>query len=900
MKLRTFVSAIAAAVFVAAALRRGDAPESGRALRLDPSISARSMPPPTEHVLDDGAERRNKDERKRWREEMHRAAPGVDWRAIERENGEREMQRRTELARAPGPRAWAPSWTEVGSKNQAGRMHCAVIAPDGVTLYAGSSLGGLWRRDALGTWTPLGDDLYGGVHEVVALPGENAGDPDVLVTWSPQAKVRVSRDLGATWEQPSGLASLTSAKALAVFQDAARTIVIWAQTAYISNAPALFASTDHGRTFSIRYQMQTAGDSSAWIPRTGPGAASTVYVAHRGALFRSTDGGYSFQARATIDAGADRAVLAGSEAGAPTLYVALRNGGWKIYRSDDAGQSATLVHTPTDFWEEMCASIASASTVLYGGVEVFRSTSGGASFAKINGWTEYYASPATKLHADTMGLHCWPDPPSPGGERWFLSTDGGTYQSTSGGASPQNLCLTGLGVGQYYSTLTSVTNEDLILAGSQDQGYQRGSRDPPSGPGPSTNMHQLISGDYGHLTSSDGTHALVYSNYPGFTLVQQDQAQPALVGFVDFPGAYAHLWLPPVVADPLDGASYFLCASRLLRFTRATPSSSTWNFVEHSTRDFAAGAGNYLTALAFAPGDPQRAYAIDDASRTWYSTDRGVTWTQGSTSAPGEHYFYGNAIAVNPSDALEALVGGSGYSTAGVRRTLDGGATWQALASGLPSTLVYDLAFAGDGSGDVYAATEAGAYRFDRAASQWVNVMGSEAPITLYWSVEAVGDYRMRFGTYGRGIWDYDYERPPPWVATYCTAKTNSDGCTPEIGYQGTPSASAATPFDVTASLVLSGKSGLLFYGYQPAAAPFQGGTKCAAAPIRRTPIQSSSVGAGACSGAFAYDFNAEIQSGGDPALAVDAVVYCQYWYRDPFASFTSGLTDGLSFTIGP
>jgi hypothetical protein len=167
--------------------------------------------------------------------------------------------------------------------------------------------------------------------------------------------------------------------------------------------------------------------------------------------------------------------------------------------------------------------------------------------------------------------------------------------------------------------------------------------------------------------------------------------------------------------------------------------------------------------MAIAPSEVSRMYACDEAGQAWVSTDFGNTWTQTGSSLPGEHYFYGNAICVHPTISQEAFIGGSGYSTAGVRRSTDGGSTWHAESDGLPSTLVYDLAYAGDGSGDVYAATEAGAYRWDRSTETWENIMGLEAPITLYWSVEAVPNLPlMRFGTYGRGIWDYSIGAPGP------------------------------------------------------------------------------------------------------------------------------------------
>jgi hypothetical protein len=141
-----------------------------------------------------------------------------------------------------------------------------------------------------------------------------------------------------------------------------------------------------------------------------------------------------------------------------------------------------------------------------------------------------------------------------------------------------------------------------------------------------------------------------------------------------------------------------------------------------------------------------------------------------------------------------------------------------------------------------------------------------------------------------------------PAPSSYCSAKTNSQGCTPAIGSSGTPSASSSAPFLVTASQVLNQKTGLLLYGYAQGSTPFQGGTLCISGGIKRTPAQNSGGNSGAsdCSGTFAFDMNARTQSGIDPGLRPGIGVDAQYWYRDPADAFHTGLSDGLHFVIGP
>ncbi len=137
---------------------------------------------------------------------------------------------------------------------------------------------------------------------------------------------------------------------------------------------------------------------------------------------------------------------------------------------------------------------------------------------------------------------------------------------------------------------------------------------------------------------------------------------------------------------------------------------------------------------------------------------------------------------------------------------------------------------------------------------------------------------------------------------TYCTAKVNSLGCAPAIGFSGRASASTGSGFVVSASLVLNNKNGLLFYSRSgPGGGPFSGGTLCASTPLRRTPPISSGGNPppNDCSGQFAVDFNAWIASGADPFLVVGQQVWMQWYYRDPASSFSSGLSNGLTAVIG-
>jgi hypothetical protein len=138
-----------------------------------------------------------------------------------------------------------------------------------------------------------------------------------------------------------------------------------------------------------------------------------------------------------------------------------------------------------------------------------------------------------------------------------------------------------------------------------------------------------------------------------------------------------------------------------------------------------------------------------------------------------------------------------------------------------------------------------------------------------------------------------------PVPASYCTAKLNSQGCMPAMGFSGEPSLSIGD-FQVTASNVINNKLGLLIVGFAQAAIPFQGGYLCVQPPTQRTPAQSSGGNAGAddCSGSFAFALTAAYAS--QLGLAPGDTLNVQYWYRDPHSPSTTGLTDALAIELRP
>jgi hypothetical protein len=140
-----------------------------------------------------------------------------------------------------------------------------------------------------------------------------------------------------------------------------------------------------------------------------------------------------------------------------------------------------------------------------------------------------------------------------------------------------------------------------------------------------------------------------------------------------------------------------------------------------------------------------------------------------------------------------------------------------------------------------------------------------------------------------------------PGPVTFCTAKINSQGCAPTIGFTGRATSNGAEPFVVTATNEIPGKAGLLFYGPGKHFVPFQAGFHCVNFPTKRVGVQGAS-GGGPCGGTYTFDFGAYLAAGPHPLTFAGATLACQWWSRDTLdpSGFGTGLSNALYFGVAP
>ncbi len=336
--------------------------------------------------------------------------------------------------------------------------------------------------------------------------------------------------------------------------------------------------------------------------------------------------------------------------------------------------------------------------------------------------------------------------------------------------------------------------------------------------------------------------------------------------------------------------------------------------------------------LIGAPTSYDLAANVVFAGRAFEWIRSGSSWTQSAVITPtdtdegrqfGCAIDYDGARAVFGAWAENALPTGLQVGTAYVFRRAGGWVQEQEIQpAGADNADNYGTSVAIDGAvaavGGINAASAGGMFSgcvklFDFDGATWTERLtldGSEtsdsdrlgASVAIDGTVVIAGANNANVAGSGFSGEAYVWDLDPPVITTYCSAKTNSLGCLPVIGSSGVPSLSSAGAFHILATQVLNQKQGLLFYGYAPAAAPFQGGHLCVQPPTRRLSAQNSggSPAGSDCSGSYSYELNAYFQSGVDPVLVAGAFLYGQFWTRDPASPSTTGLSGGVRAHLQP
>ena len=120
----------------------------------------------------------------------------------------------------------------------------------------------------------------------------------------------------------------------------------------------------------------------------------------------------------------------------------------------------------------------------------------------------------------------------------------------------------------------------------------------------------------------------------------------------------------------------------------------------------------------------------------------------------------------------------------------------------------------------MFAGSVTNAWTWDPATASWEDLTVPGAPLTTYWSVESVRETNtVRFGTYGRGIWDYELETP----GSFPYGNLRGGANTMELDSMETPT--VGNLFSLTVNNGPAQKSGWFLVSRSPQEVAMNGGT---------------------------------------------------------------------------
>jgi len=711
--------------------------------------------------MEDGSTR---DLKKAWLAKIHQSAPEDDWQTIEHGNMIKRYARVKNAQQRNGREiiaegALVGDWIERGSINQAGSVFATTYNPSLDELFLISAGGILFKGDTGGRdWMSANDLLR---FDERFLTSFKEGDDLTLIS-SIRGLPYFSKDKGKSWTAANGISEGSQKTRKWVHLQSKNHLFLLHKKDFWSDIQVYFSS-DGAQNFVEVLTINTTDLNNVTI--CNPHNTSKVVLMEQIATNQSkrhiwdenTQGFVEQNEIANLAWGGNgRANLIGSVDGADTVYYSYKKDRslWKATNSTI--NWVQIAELPKEPWEVgVYLSKENPKLLLMGEVEGYRSIDGGITWELLNNWWEYYDNIQKKLHADIMFFSEYKDYLDR--NVILVSNHGGISTTYDEAVSFDNIAKRRLNVSQYYDVKSHPENDLWLYAGSQDQGFQRGFQQDDQ---EKFDLDQVISGDYGHIAFTKNNQSL-WMVYPGGQVYYYDNAYGELTSSWNLESLDESVWIPPLVASPDPNANTVYLAggnenggtgSYLIRLTAnqfgdIIPEQLDFNFMVNNS--------GTISAIDFNRFNPNIIYVATTNGAFFISEDNGERFIRKQFDLPGSHYLYGSDIYPSKTDPNTIYISGSGYSNSAVVVSYDGGESFEDLDNGLPRTLAFELA----GDNDerfIFTATEAGPYVFIVEEQRWYHMGGTSAPSQTYWSLEYLEkSNRVRFGTYGRGVWDF-------------------------------------------------------------------------------------------------------------------------------------------------
>jgi len=649
-------------------------------------------------------------------------------------------------------------WYYIGPKKApvgggTGRINCIVFKPGNPKImWAGTASGGLWRSTNGGlNWSTNTDNLPDLSVTDVAI---NPRNPDTMYMATGDGfgytinngthfggtysnGIMRSINGGLTWDTTGlnwTLANVRQITHLLILPE---------------NPNIILASTNAGI-------MRSTDAGSTWT-NVHPGPMSDIKMneASHGLMYAagayfytSKDTGRTWQLENIKFPATTGAIAVATTAANPAIvYIALYNNysnqGSTVFlmKSSDSGftwQNAGAVSGKFYgyYTSALRVSPYDSNNVVAGGVDVMRTTNGGASWSQLT-YNQYPGSQGY-AHADHRVFVYYPGSK----DTMFDGDDGGIYMSTNGGTA-WKLVSDDIHSLEFYRMGNSATDTTIIYAGAQDNG-----------------VNEFYNGTWKHVIGGDGMTCQVSSQDPGtaygswqYGNVQKTSDYGNSWQTIYPTGYNTTNWTTPFVLDPANPDTIYFGGTKLYESTDG--GLSTWT-------NITAKLSGDIQSLAVAPDDDAVIYIVfgsdqtaPGAPRMYRTSNAGKTWVNISKGTLSSANTYQTGVDVereNPATVATCFSGFNAKSKVFISK--DTGATWTNISAGLPNVPVDCIKFEGSVQHGIFVGTDVGVFYSSDSTNGWIPYMDG-LPNVMVDQIEIFPAYnKIRACTFGRGIYD--------------------------------------------------------------------------------------------------------------------------------------------------
>lgn len=690
-------------------------------------------------------------------------------------------------------------WRLVGPF-RGGRTRAATGVPgEPNVFYVGQVDGGVWKSTDYGrTWNPIFEkeptQSIGAIavtpsdaNIVYVASGEGLHRPDLSVGDG----IYRSADAGKTWEH-LGLRDGEQIPSLAVDpHDPNRLFAAVLGHPYGPNEErGIYRSTDGGVTWKrVLYKdLNTGGSDVAidplhpnvvyaalWESRLGPWEDGNEYNGTHGGLFKSTDGGDTWHPVTKglpDDLVQIQVAIAASQPN--RLYATVsttHDGGYEsgeglgVYRSDDAGESWTrATNDPRPAMKIGGGDLPvpavdpkNPDVVYSASIVTMRSADGGKTWSGLRG------APGGD---DYQNLWINPDDP----KIILLVSDQGALVSVNGGETWSSWY--NQPTAQLYHVAVTNTFPYQICAGQQESGSVCIASRGNDGEITFREWHPVGIIEYGYAAPDPLHPEIVYgagrTEVSRFNMVT-GQVQNVTPAPVHETGIRADR-TEPILFSPVDPHLLFYAANKLF-LTRDY--GKTWQIISPDLSREHAGQPASVQPLSASDAAKRRgaiysvAASFKDVNTIWAGTDDGLVWMtqdQGKSwknITPPQLAPWSKVTQISASrfDEATAYISVSRFRVDDLHpyiyRTHDGGATWQAIATGLPDSAPVDTVREDTvRKGLLFAGTETGVWFSLDDGDHWQSLQYN-LPHTSMRDLMVDGN-DLIVATHGRSFWILD------------------------------------------------------------------------------------------------------------------------------------------------